>query len=151
MTSDPAPAPTPDAAPTPEQIVAAISASWAGTLDDRMGVELVEASLERVVLRMPVAGNTQPYGLLHGGANAVLAESAGSIASALWAAPDRIAVGVDLNVTHHRSVRAGTVTAVATPLSRGRSVATHEIVVSDEEGRRLATARLTCLLRESAP
>jgi uncharacterized protein (TIGR00369 family) len=144
MTAEPGATPT----YTPEQLARFVGAANAGTLDERMGIEVVEVSLDRVVLRMPVAGNTQPYGLLHGGANAVLAESAGSIASVVWAGPGRLAVGVELNVTHHRSAREGTVTAVATPLSRGRTLATHEIVVTDEQGTRLATARLTCLLRD---
>ena len=122
-----------------------------GTLVERMGMELVEVSAERTVARMPVRGNTQPYGLLHGGASAALAETVGSLAAATHAAPGRIAVGVDLNATHHRAVRSGWVTGVATPLSRGRSVASYEIVVTDDEGRRVCTARLTCALRERPP
>ncbi len=123
----------------------------AGTLVERTGIELLEVGAERTVARMPVAGNTQPYGLLHGGASAVLAETLGSVASAVHAGPGRIAVGVDLNATHHRAVREGWVTGVATPLSLGRSVASYEVVVSDDEGRRVCTARLTCVLRDRAP
>jgi uncharacterized protein (TIGR00369 family) len=100
---------------------------------------------------MPVAGNTQPYGLLHGGASAVLAETIGSICAALHAGPDRIAVGVDLNATHHRAVHEGWVVGVATPLSAGRSAACLEIVVSTEDGRRVCTSRLTCMLRDRVP
>lgn len=122
-----------------------------GTLAERMGMELLEADAQRTVARMPVAGNTQPYGLLHGGASAALAETVGSIGAALHAGADRIAVGVDLNATHHRAVREGHVTAVATPLSLGRSVAAYEIVVTDDEGRRVCTARLTCALRGRPP
>jgi 1,4-dihydroxy-2-naphthoyl-CoA hydrolase len=123
----------------------------AGTLLERMGIEITEGSAQRTSGRMPVAGNTQPYGLLHGGASAVLAESLGSVAAAVHAGPDRVAVGVDLNCTHHRGVRDGWVTGVATPLSLGRSVASYEVVVTDEEGRRVCTARLTCVLRDRAP
>ncbi|MGW2522958.1 hotdog fold thioesterase [Streptomyces sp. NPDC001617] len=123
----------------------------AGHLGTRMGVEIVEASADRVVGRMPVEGNTQPYGLLHGGASAVLAETLGSVGSMLHAGSSKIAVGVDLNCTHHRGVRSGLVTGVATPVHRGRSTATYEIVISDEEGRRVCTARLTCLLRDVNP
>ncbi|MER6128670.1 hotdog fold thioesterase [Streptomyces sp. NPDC001795] len=119
----------------------------AGHLGTRMGVEIVEASAERVVGTMPVEGNTQPYGLLHGGASAVLAETLGSVGSMLHGGSSKIAVGVDLNCTHHRGVRSGLVTGVATPLHRGRSTATYEIVISDEDGNRVCTARLTCLLR----
>jgi 1,4-dihydroxy-2-naphthoyl-CoA hydrolase len=118
-----------------------------GSLLERMGIEITEASAERVVGRMPVAGNTQPYGLLHGGASCVLAESLGSIGSAIHAGEGRIAVGVDINATHHRAMTSGVGTGVATPVHRGRSSATYEIVVSDEQGRRVCTARLTCMLR----
>jgi uncharacterized protein (TIGR00369 family) len=120
-----------------------------GSLLERMGIELVEASAERVVGRMPVEGNTQPYGLLHGGASCVLAESLGSVGSAIHAGEGRIAVGVDINATHHRALTSGVVTGVATPVHRGRSSATYEIVISDEQGRRVCTARLTCMLRDA--
>nr|BFD85420.1 hotdog fold thioesterase [Streptomyces sp. Xyl84] len=123
----------------------------AGHLGTRMGVRIVEASAERVVATMPVEGNTQPYGLLHGGASAVLAETLGSVGAMLHGGSSRIAVGVDLNCTHHRGVRSGLVTGVATPLHRGRSTATYEVVISDEQGRRVCSARLTCLLREVRP
>lgn len=121
----------------------------AGHLGTRMGVQVLEASAERVVATMPVEGNTQPYGLLHGGASAVLAETLGSVGAMLHGGPGRLAVGVDLNCTHHRGVRAGLVTGVATPVHRGRSTATYEIVITDEQGKRVCTARLTCLLREN--
>jgi 1,4-dihydroxy-2-naphthoyl-CoA hydrolase len=123
----------------------------AGHLGSRMGIRIVEAAADRVVATMPVEGNTQPYGLLHGGASAVLAETLGSIGSMLHGGSRRIAVGVDLNCTHHRAVRSGEVTGVATPLHRGRSTATYEIVVTDEQGHRVCTARLTCMLRELNP
>jgi len=123
----------------------------AGHLGTRMGVEIVEASAQRVVGTMPVEGNTQPYGLLHGGASAVLAETLGSVGSMLHGGSSKIAVGVDLNCTHHRGARSGVVTGVATPLHQGRSTATYEIVISDESGRRVCTARLTCLLRDVQP
>jgi uncharacterized protein (TIGR00369 family) len=117
-----------------------------GSLNERMGIELVEVSAERVVGTMPVEGNTQPYGLLHGGASVVLAETLGSVGSAAHAHPDRLSVGVDINATHHRSARSGTVTGVATAVHLGRSTATYEVVISDEEGRRVCTSRITCAL-----
>jgi len=121
-------------------------------LNDRMGIELLEATADRVVATMPVEGNRQPYGLLHGGASVVLAETAGSTGAALWAAAaGKIAVGIEINATHHRAVRAGTVTGVATPLHRGGSLATYEIVITDEAGHRTCTCRLTCVLRAAAP
>ncbi|GHG71474.1 PaaI family thioesterase [Streptomyces griseocarneus] len=121
----------------------------AGHLGERMGVRVVEASPDRVVGTMPVEGNTQPYGLLHGGASAVLAETLGSVGAMLHGGPGRFAVGVDLNCTHHRGVRSGLVTGVATPVHRGRTTATYEIVVTDEQDKRVCSARLTCLLRDN--
>jgi 1,4-dihydroxy-2-naphthoyl-CoA hydrolase len=131
--------------------VKALLAMAAGSLLERMHIELVEAHPQRLVGRMPVEGNTQPYGLLHGGASAVLAETLGSVGAALHAGPDRVAVGIDLNVTHHRAVRSGHVTGVATPVHLGSTVATYDVVISDDSDRRTATARLTCLLRSAAP
>jgi uncharacterized protein (TIGR00369 family) len=118
-------------------------------LADKLGIEFVEASADRVVATMPVAENTQPYGLLHGGASCVLAETIGSVGAALHAlrAHGGIAVGLEINATHHKGVRAGVVTGVATPLRLGGSVASYEVVISDEDGDRVCTARLTCLLR----
>jgi uncharacterized protein (TIGR00369 family) len=121
------------------------------TLADRMGITILEASAERVVGTMPVAGNTQPYGLLHGGASCVLAESLGSLGSALHGGPDRITVGVDISATHHRAASAGEVTGVATRLYGGRTVTTYEIVITDSAGRRICTSRLTCLLSSRVP
>jgi 1,4-dihydroxy-2-naphthoyl-CoA hydrolase len=117
-----------------------------GGLNEKLGVELVEITPERIVATMPVEGNTQPYGLLHGGASIALAESLGSIGSAIHAHPDRVAVGVDINATHHRSATSGVVTGTATPAHLGRTSATWEIVVTDERGKRLCTSRITCAL-----
>ncbi|NUS04778.1 MAG: hotdog fold thioesterase [Nonomuraea sp.] len=119
-----------------------------GTLSDRMGIEFLEAGPERVVGRMPVEGNTQPYGLLHGGASAVLAETLGSVAAAIHAGPGRIAMGIEINATHHRPATSGFVTGVATRLHGGRTLATYDIEISDEQGRRVCTSRLTCMLRD---
>ncbi len=119
-----------------------------GELGETMGIEILEASADRMVATMPVAGNRQPYGLLHGGASVVLAETIGSIAAALHAGPERIAVGIEVSATHHRSATSGHVTAEARPISLGRTLATFEIVIVDDEGRRTCTARLTCLLRD---
>ena len=118
------------------------------TLAGRMGIELLEASQDRVVGRMPVDGNTQPYGPLHGGASCVLAESIGSVGAALHAGPERIAVGIEINATHHRSATQGWVTGTATPTHRGRSLATYEVTITDDAQRRVCTARLTCMLRD---
>ncbi|WP_339128769.1 hotdog fold thioesterase [Streptomyces sp. f51] len=121
----------------------------AGHLGNRMGVQITEASADRVVGTMPVEGNTQPYGLLHGGASAVLAETIGSVGAMLHGGISKIAVGVDLNCTHHRGVRSGLVTGVATPVHRGRTSATYEIVITGEDGKRVCSARLTCILKDA--
>ena len=115
----------------------------------RMGIEVIEASAERVVGRMPVDGNTQPYGLLHGGASCVLAESLGSTGASLHAGPGRIAMGVEINATHHSPATEGHVTGVATRLHGGRTLAAYEIVITDDAGRRVCTSRLTCMLRDA--
>ncbi len=118
---------------------------------ERMGIVFVEVGPDRLVATMPVEGNTQPYGLLHGGASVVLAETLGSFGSVLHAGPGRVAVGIDINATHHRAARRGTVTGTATPLHLGGSTASWQIVVTDEDGRAVCTSRITCLLRDAAP
>lgn len=122
-----------------------------GQLPDRMGIVITDWNPERMVATMPVAGNLQPYGLLHGGASCVLAETLGSVAAALHAGTDRAAVGLELNATHHRAARSGDVTAVCMPLHTGNTIATYQIVISDEEERRICTVRLTCLIRATPP
>ncbi len=123
----------------------------AGTLAERMGIEYLEISPERLVARMPVEGNTQPYGLLHGGASVVLAETLGSIGALLHAGEGQVAVGLDINATHHRAARTGRVTGTATPLSVGRTLVSYEVIIRDETDRRVCTSRITCLLRDRAP
>lgn len=119
-----------------------------GELADRMGIKVLEAAAERIVMTMPVEGNRQPFGLLHGGATGVLIETAGSIAGTLHAMTmGKVALGVELSVSHHRSAREGLVTCTATALSLGGTLASYQCEVTDEEGRRVATGRLTCVLR----
>ena len=130
------------------EIRAAMADAGQQTLVNRMGIEIIEASAGRVVGTMPVAGNTQPAGLLHGGASCVLAETLGSVGAALHAGPGRITVGTEINATHHRAATGGEVTAVATQLHAGRTMASYEIVITDDQGRRVCTARLSCLLRD---
>jgi uncharacterized protein (TIGR00369 family) len=122
-----------------------------GEFNEKLGIEVLEVSAERIVATMPVEGNRQPLGLLHGGANAALAETIGSIAAVLNAAPGRIAVGLELSCTHHRAAKAGKVTGVCTPLHVGRTTSTFETVITDEDGRRTCTARLTCIVRDNTP
>jgi 1,4-dihydroxy-2-naphthoyl-CoA hydrolase len=124
----------------------ASSAELGSALDAKMGLELLKLTPELVVGRMPVEGNTQPYGLWHGGASCVLAETLASLGSHVHAQPERIAVGIDINATHHRSVTAGWVTGTATALHLGKSIASYEIVLTDDAGKRVCTARVTCQL-----
>ncbi|WP_380168241.1 hotdog fold thioesterase [Jannaschia sp. R86511] len=140
-----------DHADHPADALETVLAAVPGTLIERLGIEFVEVSAERLVATMPVAGNTQPYGLLHGGASVALAETLGSFGAMLAAGEGRVAVGVDINATHHRAARSGVVTAVATALQTGRTLASYEVVVSDDAGRRVCTARITCLLRDAVP
>jgi 1,4-dihydroxy-2-naphthoyl-CoA hydrolase len=128
------------------QDIPAEYAEMSGALNSKMGFELLAITPERVVGRMPVAGNTQPYGLWHGGASCVLAETLASLGSFMHAQPERVSVGVDINATHHRSVTEGWVTGTATALHLGRSVASYEIVIIDDADRRVCTARVTCQL-----
>ncbi|QEV99993.1 hotdog fold thioesterase [Microbacterium caowuchunii] len=120
-----------------------------GALADKMGFQWVELTLERAVATMPVEGNTQPVGLFHGGGYVVLGESLGSMAANFYAGPGRLAVGVDVNATHTRSATSGLVTGVCTPLHLGRSMTVHEIVISDDQGRRCSTVRITNMIKDA--
>ena len=131
---------------TQPDYLAILKERGSGLLDQKMGIEILEASPERLVGRMPVEGNTQPIGLLHGGANVVLAESLGSIGTALHAGPDRMIVGVDINATHHKSARSGYVTGIATAISLGKTMCSYQIEITNEDGQRTCTARITCLI-----
>lgn len=120
-----------------------------GALADRMGIEILEFDRDGGVARMPVEGNTQPLGLVHGGAYCVLGESLGSMHANYLAGPGRVAVGVDINATHTGSAKSGWVTGTLRVLSAGRTITVHEIVVTDEAGRRLSTIRITNLTRDA--
>ncbi|MFP5334194.1 MAG: hotdog fold thioesterase [Actinomycetes bacterium] len=150
MTDDAAPALAAPDDPRPA-LLDRVNAMLPGTLAERLGIVFTDVTDGRLVATMPVAGNTQPYGLLHGGASVALAETMGSVAAVLVAGPGRVAVGVDVNATHHRAVRSGLVTGTAATLHAGRTTASFEIAVTDEAGRRVCTSRLTCQLRDAPP
>jgi len=141
----------PDSADRERQIIEMFNDLGERSLPGRMGIRIVAASPERIVGTMPVEGNTQPYGLLHGGASCVLAETLGSLGSALQAGPGRVTVGIEINATHHRAVRSGLVTGEATLAHSGRTMSTFDITISDDAGRRVCTARLSCLHRDAVP
>jgi uncharacterized protein (TIGR00369 family) len=136
---------------SPKELPALPPELTAEQLSEKLGIEVVSWDPERVVATMPVKGNRQPFGLLHGGASAALAETLGSMAAALHSMPERFPVGLELSCTHHRGVTEGVVTGVATPLHVGRTASTFQIVISDESGRRACTAQLTCILLDSIP
>ncbi len=131
---------------SPDEVLTTLNTTMRGALAERMGIVFESARPDHVVASMPVEGNTQPMGLLHGGASAALAETVGSVAAVLASFPDRIPVGVELSCTHHRSARSGRVRATATPLAVGRTLATYDVVITDENDRRICSARLTCFL-----
>lgn len=135
----------------PANPVAAANKMCENTLVDKLGIVFTEVSPEKLVATMPVAGNIQPVGLLHGGAHCVLAETLGSVGAGFTAGRGRAAVGIEINATHHRPATAGVVTGVAQRTSVGRTITTYEIVVTDEADRRLCTSRLTCYLRDLPP
>lgn len=129
--------------------MAASNGTWKivlGELDLKMGVVILEESADRVVATLPVEGNRQSFGLLHGGASVAFAEALGSWAAVIHAGPGNSAVGLDINATHHRSAESGIVTGVATAISLGRRVTSHEIVIRDDRDRLLCTARITNLI-----
>ena len=120
-----------------------------GELALKMGIEILELSAERAVATMPVAGNTQPLGLLHGGAYLVLGETLGSFAANVWAGEQAHAVGIEISASHSKSATEGLVTGVATAISLGKTLTVHEIVVSNEKGERCSTIRITNLIRKN--
>jgi 1,4-dihydroxy-2-naphthoyl-CoA hydrolase len=130
------------------ELIARLGDSGGGELPRKMGIEFLELSAAYSVARMPVEGNRQVVGLLHGGAHVVLGESLGSISSAIHAGPGRVAMGIEINASHSRSVTEGWVTGTCTALVLGRTLATHEIVVTDEQGNRLSTVRMTNILKD---
>ncbi|MDJ1113713.1 hotdog fold thioesterase [Microbacterium dauci] len=134
--------------PSPDDALAWATGRGMGALAEKMGIEWLEFTPERAIARMPVAGNTQPVGLLHGGAYVVLGESLGSMHANFHAGPGRLAVGIDINATHTRSATEGYVTGTCTPIHLGRTMTVHEIVVTDEQGRRCSTVRITNLVRD---
>ncbi|WP_426995716.1 hotdog fold thioesterase [Pseudarthrobacter sp. N5] len=136
------------AAGVPEEMHSWLGEHGVGTLVVKMGIRFLEMSPERTVATMPVKGNTQVAGILHGGAHVVLAETLGSFAAGMHAGPRRQALGIEVGATHHRAIAAGTVTGTCTAIHLGRTLTTHEVVMTDEQGRRLSTARITNLIRD---
>jgi uncharacterized protein (TIGR00369 family) len=131
------------------ELVARLIETGGGQLAQKMGIEFLELSAEKSVASMPVEGNRQVIGLLHGGAHVVLAESLGSMSSAIHAGPGRIAVGIEINASHSKSVTSGVVTATCEALVLGRTLATHQITIRDDQGNRLSTVRMTNFIKDA--
>jgi len=136
---------------TTDDALAWVQQRGGGDLATKMGLEFTEFTIDRAVARMPVAGNTQPAMLMHGGAYVVLGESLGSMAANLHAGPGKLAVGIEINASHNRSATSGYVTGVCTPIHLGRTLTTHEIVVTDDAGRRCSTIRITNIIKDLPP
>ncbi|QJU53580.1 PaaI family thioesterase [Herbiconiux sp. SALV-R1] len=139
------------AEPLPIDVMEVFGYRGIGALAERMGIEFLELSPERSVARMPVEGNTQPLGLVHGGAYVVLAESLGSTAANLHAGPTKVAMGIEINASHSGSATNGWVIGTCTAIHLGKSLATHQIEVDDENGRRLSTVRITNIIKDRRP
>lgn len=139
------------AAGIPDHLHSWLGQHGIGALVVKMGIRFTELRADYSIATMPVEGNTQVAGILHGGAHVVLAETLGSFAAAMHAGPGRHAVGIEVGATHHRSIASGTVTGTCTAIHLGRTLTTHEIVMTDEQGRRLSTARITNMLRDNMP
>jgi 1,4-dihydroxy-2-naphthoyl-CoA hydrolase len=120
------------------------------TIHETLGIRMLNVTPDLVVLEMDVGPKVhQPMGLLHGGASAVLAESAASMGAYLNCdSSTEFAVGIDLNISHLRGRRTGTVTATATPIRKGRSVHVWGIVIQDQDGVEVAVARCTLAIRK---
>ena len=120
----------------------------AGPLSEKMGIEYHQLSAERSIATMPAEGNTQSLGIVHGGAYVVLGEGLGSISANIHAGEGRVAVGIEVNATHTGSATSGYITAECKAIHLGRNLTVHEIVCTDEQGRRLSTVRLTNYIKE---
>jgi uncharacterized protein (TIGR00369 family) len=140
-------------APTPSRAPLSLPEGFDGhNVNELLGVEVLEATPERVVMRLPVDWKVhQPYGMLHGGVSALVAESAASLGGSLAAGPDHGVVGIELNASHLRSVRGGHLTAVATPSRIGRTVQVWRIALTDDDGRAVCEARCTLAVLDRPP
>lgn len=133
----------------PEHLRPWLAGGGVGALVVKMGIRFLEMAPERMVATMPVEGNTQAFGILHGGAHVVMAETLGSFAASIHAGPGRVALGIEVGATHHRAAASGLVTGTATAIQLGNTLTVHEVVMTDEAGRRLSTARITNLIRDA--
>jgi 1,4-dihydroxy-2-naphthoyl-CoA hydrolase len=120
------------------------------TMQQHIGIEFIDSGDDYLTARMPVDERTkQPEGLLHGGANVVLAESLGSVASVLCIDREKnIVVGLEINANHLRAVRDGFVTGITRPIHIGRSTHVWEIKIYDQQNRLSCISRITNAILE---
>lgn len=141
----------PDAA-SPARGQADFDAPAGRTVMEVLDIETVELTPDRVVLRVPVTQKVhQPYGILHGGVSALMAETAASYGGALSVPSGCHVVGIELNASHLRPVRRGTVTATATPVRKGRAIQVWDVSLVDDAGRDICRARCTLAVVNSPP
>lgn len=126
--------------------IAALRSVAEGTLFEKLGIEITELAAERIVGTMPVEGNRQPMGLLHGGASVALAETLGSVGAMVHAGVGGRAVGIEISASHHRAATTGRVTGVATPIHLGRTLVTYQIEIRDDADRLVCTSKITCMI-----
>ena len=121
--------------------------SWQDTLMNRMGMRIISQSPKRTVIEMPISGNTQPQGLLHGGASAALAETSASHSAILHAqrlmGDNAVVVGVELNISHLKAGRGSLIQATAEAVHLGRSSTVHTVRITDEDHQLIAVARVS--------
>jgi 1,4-dihydroxy-2-naphthoyl-CoA hydrolase len=121
-------------------------------VNEQLGIRVVELSPEKVVLQVEVGPKVhQPYGILHGGVSALMAEGAASIGGAVSVGPDEIVVGTELNCSHLRSMSSGVLTATATPIRKGRTVHVWAIELTDEDDRLICVSRCTLQVLKAPP
>lgn len=130
---------TPDA----QYTIEFLNSKRLGSLAAGMGLIITECTPDRIVATMPVEGNTQPFGLMHGGAYVVIGETLGSIHANYLAPEGMVGVGIDINATHTGSATEGIVTAICQPIHVGRSLSVHEITIENAQGSRCSTVRIT--------
>lgn len=125
---------------------------YENTIHESLGIRALDVTADKVVLEMDVGPAVhQPFGILHGGASAVIAESAASLGGFMSVdAEKEYVVGTDLNISHLRARREGTVTATATPIRRGRTMHVWHIDIKDEKGEPVAVARCTLVVKNVA-
>jgi uncharacterized protein (TIGR00369 family) len=121
-----------------------LNATSVNTLIEHLGIVYTEIGDDSITATMPVTSFThQPFGMLHGGASVVLAETLGSIAANLCVTDGYCCVGLDVNANHIRSIKSGHVIGITKPIHLGATTHVWQITICDERDRLICTSRLT--------